>query len=223
MSVIVVNDIELYYEQKGKGRPLLLLHGNGEDHHIFDVLARKLEQHYTVYAIDSRNHGKSSKTSEYSYRVMMQDIQHFIQKLALEQVSILGFSDGGIIALLLAIEQCSPLDKLILLGVNLQPTDLLPDILQSMRRKYEDSLDPLLKLMLEEPQIPLQSLRRVLQSVLLIYGADDIFRDEMVQNIAVTLPKSQLLVMDNHTHSSYIEQQAVIYEDVLSFLGYPSS
>ena len=54
---ILVNGIELFYEISGQGRPLILVHGNGEDHHIFDALVAKLKNHYTCYCIDSRGHG----------------------------------------------------------------------------------------------------------------------------------------------------------------------
>lgn len=57
-----VNGTNLYYEQTGEGTPFLLLHGNGEDHRIFDELSRVLSHQYTVFAVDSRSHGKSSRS-----------------------------------------------------------------------------------------------------------------------------------------------------------------
>lgn len=61
---IHINRQILYYDKTGNGSPLLLLHGNGEDHTIFDLLIPMLEQHYTVYAIDTRGHGASNPTDE---------------------------------------------------------------------------------------------------------------------------------------------------------------
>ena len=68
----------LYYEKSGKGAPLLLLHGNGEDHTIFDKLVPLLEQSYTVYAIDSRGHGESNPTDDFHYDGMADDIAKLI-------------------------------------------------------------------------------------------------------------------------------------------------
>ena len=53
--------IKLYYEKKGEGAPLIMLHGNGESHEIFDEATEVLKRKFTVYAIDSRGHGKRSK------------------------------------------------------------------------------------------------------------------------------------------------------------------
>lgn len=67
--IIQTNGISLFYQVSGSGEPMLLLHGNGEDHQIFTELAVKLAEHYTVYAIDSRN----PKTDDYSYETMVND------------------------------------------------------------------------------------------------------------------------------------------------------
>ena len=101
---IRVNDTNLWYETKGNGQPFILLHGNGESHEIFTVLMNELSKKFSVYAIDSRCHGKSSKTNELSYGLMMEDVASFIKELKLEKPLLYGFSDGGIIGLLLASE-----------------------------------------------------------------------------------------------------------------------
>ena len=93
----------------GKGRPIVLVHGNGEDHHLFDTEIRQLaEAGFTVYAPDSRGHGKSTLVSdepvtEYHYADMAEDIYQFIKELGLKKPALYGHSDGGIIALLLEI------------------------------------------------------------------------------------------------------------------------
>ena len=66
---IHVNGVRLFYEKQGTGKPLILLHGNEEDHRIFDEAIELLKKHYTVYAVDSRGHGQSDKVLEYHYPV----------------------------------------------------------------------------------------------------------------------------------------------------------
>ena len=60
---INVNDVNIFYEEYGKGQPIILLHGNSETHEIFDKLIEQLKENYKVYAIDSRCHGKSENTN----------------------------------------------------------------------------------------------------------------------------------------------------------------
>ena len=100
---VQVNGVILYYEKQGSGPPLVLLHGNGEDGRIFDRTAEVLAPHYTVYTIDSRCHGKSSRNVPLSYDLMAADVLAFSKALKLEKPVICGFSDGGIVALLAAI------------------------------------------------------------------------------------------------------------------------
>ena len=91
---INVNDVNIFYEEYGKGQPIILLHGNSETHEIFDKLIEQLKENYKVYAIDSRCHGKSENTNEISYDLMSDDIISFIKVLKIEKPILYGFSDG---------------------------------------------------------------------------------------------------------------------------------
>ena len=78
--LIGVNGIELYYEKTGQGRPLIMVHGNGEDHTIFDEAVGVLKENYTCYTVDSRGHGQSSPCKELHYKEMAQDIIEYYDK-----------------------------------------------------------------------------------------------------------------------------------------------
>ena len=79
---VQVNGVILYYEKQGSGPPLVLLHGNGEDGRIFDRTAEVLAPHYTVYTIDSRCHGQSSRDVPLSYDLMAADVLAFSKALS---------------------------------------------------------------------------------------------------------------------------------------------
>ena len=97
-----VNGIRLFYEQTGEGRPLVMLHGNGEDHTIFDEAVEVLSNRFTCYAIDSQGHGQSDEVDELHYADMASDLLAFLEELDLRDVVLCGYSDGGIVALLAA-------------------------------------------------------------------------------------------------------------------------
>lgn len=215
---IEVNNITLYYKKEGEGSCLILLHGNGESHQIFDELVYKLKQDFTVYAIDSRNHGENSVTNDYSYDTMAEDIYQLIQKLNLTDVSIIGFSDGAIIALLLSLKYETLFQKMVLMGVNLKPSDFKKEIYDSLLQEYEKSSDPLLKLMLEEPNIELDELKKIKSPTLIVAAEDDIFNEKIYNDIADVIPNSLLKIMIGHDHGSYIINNDLLYNDLKEFL-----
>lgn len=214
---ISVNGIRLAYEASGQGEPLLLLHGNGEDRHTFDVLMPLLAQRYTVYAIDSRGHGESAPTDDYSYQTMTDDVAGFIRALDLGPVRILGFSDGAIVALMLAIARPESVSHLLLCGVNLSPADFKTSVLKKLHARYRETHDPLLRLMLTQPFIDYDDVRRVTQPTLVVAGEREFFTPESFQDLVATLPHSRFLLMKGHDHGSYIHDSDALYADADAF------
>ena len=215
---INVNNITLNYIQEGQGDPLILLHGNGEDLQIFDKLISKLKKQFTVYAIDSRNHGSSTRTEDFSYETMAEDIHQFIEKLELKHLSVIGFSDGAIISLLLTLKYPQTFKKMVLLGVNLKPSDFKLDIYNSMAEEYEKTQDPLFKMMLEQPNIELDDLKEINTPTLVIGAEDDLYNEDSFQNIADTMPDAELKIMQGHDHGSYVINSDVLYPSLKEFL-----
>lgn len=215
---INVNNITLNYLVKGNGNPLILLHGNGEDLQIFDKLVSKLEKQFTVYAIDSRNHGGSTRTEDFTYETMAEDIHQFIEKLELKHVSVIGFSDGAIISLLLTLKYPQTFDRMVLLGVNLKPTDFKLDIYNSIAEEYEKTQDPLFKMMLEQPNIELDDLKEINTPTLVIGAEDDLYYEDSFQNIVNTMPNAVLKIIKGHDHGSYVVNNDVLYPYVAEFL-----
>lgn len=216
---IQVNAIELFYTKAGKGQPLILLHGNGENHHIFDKISAKLEQNFTIYAIDSRNHGESTKTNDYSYETMAEDIYSFIRKLNLEKVKIIGFSDGAIISLLLSMNHPDVLDRMALFGINLKPSDFTDENYQYVKETYQETKDPLFKLMLEQPNIELDDVRNIQVPTFLVGAEHDLYRPELFTKLEEALPNAELLIMNGHDHGSYIVDQDIMYDPLISFFS----
>ncbi|MDR2111896.1 MAG: alpha/beta hydrolase [Candidatus Accumulibacter sp.] len=215
--MIEVNGAALFYEKSGTGSPIVLLHGNGEDHHIFDELSARLANDFTVYAVDSRNHGQSGKTGDYSYATMAEDIHKFIEVLKLGRVDLLGFSDGAIVSLILAMNHGEAVGAMALLGVNLKPEDFTGDSYRFIEETYEKTKDPLFKLMLEEPHIELDAVRGIDIPVLLIAAENDLYKPETFTRLASALPDATLKIMRGHEHGSYIVGRDLLYPDLIHF------
>ena len=216
---IAVNGTTLYYEVKGEGVPLLMLHGNGEDCSIFDELAENLKEHFCLYAIDSRNHGRSGKTEDYSYETMTEDVFALIQALKLNNVYLLGFSDGAIIGLMLAMKHGGTVAKAALLGLNLKPSDFTDESIQYIKDTYKETQDPLFKLMLSEPNIELNEIRNVAIPIFLVSAENDIFKAGSFDAIERVLPCATHKVMAGHDHASYIIHTNLLNQELITFFN----
>ena len=215
---IKVNDLKLYYEKTGGGQPILLLHGNGEDHTIFDRLTRRLAKKYTVYAVDSRGHGKSDRVPFYHYEEMASDIAAFIRQLGLEKPWLCGFSDGGILGLLVALRHPGLLGKLVICGANLDPQGTKPRALLAAKLNYRLFHDERVGMMLREPHISLSELRALSLPVLVLAGSKDLIRPEHTRAIAGAIPGARLLILPGESHGSYVVHSDLLFAAMQTFL-----
>ena len=215
---IQIGDIDLFYEQEGQGAPLILIHGNGEDHTIFDKITGPLSRDFTVYALDSRGHGSSTPVDAIDSREMAEDIHGFIQALELEKPAVYGFSDGGIIGLMLAYQYPELLSKLIVSGANTTPDGLKEVWLDKFRRAYERTGKDSIKMMLEQPNISNADLAKIKIPVLVTAGSDDMIEDDHTRYIADSIPDSSLQIYDGETHESYVEHNPKMAAVIRNFL-----
>ena len=215
----LVNNVNLYYEEYGNGQPIILLHGNQETHEIFDKLIDKLKDNYKVYAIDSRCHGKSENPIDISYDLMCDDIIDFIKKLNIEKPILYGFSDGGIVGLLIAIKEPNLLSNLIISGANITP-DVLT-FFDNMITKlfYFFTRSKYIKMMLDEPNIPLRDLKKINIPVHVLAGEKDVIKCEHIKLIADNISNSTLEIIKNENHGSYIIHSDKLYEIIKKYIN----
>lgn len=207
--------IKLYYEKTGTGKPIILLHGNGEDHKIFNKTVQILKNHYTVYAIDSRDHGKSGKVTELHYEDMADDIYDFITMLGIEKPIVYGFSDGGILALILAVKHQDILSKIIVSGVNAAPNGLKTIHILTYKISYFFHKNPKVKMMLTEPNISDNMLKSIKIPAVITAGSNDMIKQRHMQHIADCIPNSTFTIFKNELHGSYIVNSTKIAEFIL--------
>ena len=213
---VETNGTRLYYEMEGSGTPLILLHGNGEDHTIFAPSIRILREHFTVYAIDTRGHGESEESDDIHYRTFMEDIRGFIDALSVRKPIICGFSDGAITALMLAFTYPDIPRSIISAGANTTPDGLIEEMQEEIRKGYEATGDTLLRLMLEEPSITPEELGKITCPVLVTAGEHDVVKLDDTRLIARSIPRSRLLILSGEDHASYIAGSEKIARLILS-------
>ena len=114
---IKTNDIELYYEQHGKGEPIIFSYGWLDDYSVWNYQIEPFAKNYQVIIYDHRGHGKSDKPKgNYSIGTLSNDLHSVIQSLNLDRVNLVGFSMGGMAALIFTLKHPSKVSKLVLVG-----------------------------------------------------------------------------------------------------------
>ena len=214
-----VNGLELFYRKTGDGPPIILLHGNGESHRIFDVLTEQLAGSFTVYAPDSRDHGESSRTRALSYALMTEDVARIIETLGLQKPILYGFSDGGIIGLMLASKYPGLLSRLIVSGANTNPEAMKKGWLTLFRLIYLVTRNRKFRLMLTEPHITKEELGRIGIPVLVLAGENDMIREDDTRFIGRSIPGAVLRILEGENHMSYVVNSPKLYGELKAFLG----
>ena len=221
---VTTNGVSIYYEVRGKKGPvLIMLHGNGEDHTIFDRAVDYLEQVFMVYLVDTRGHGEISPVREYHYQDMVDDLSEFIRKLKLVKPAVCGFSDGAIVGLMFASQNPGVLSHLIACGANTRPDTLGGFRMALGRRDDLSKKNPLLRLMLTEPDITREDLSRIDIPVTVVAGSRDCVKRSDTEFIANSILGAEMVIMKRADHSSYIAHSTRIVDVIFRAMGVDTS
>jgi len=223
-------EIRLHHEEYGRGEPLVLLHGNGEDLGYFQHQIPAFAEHFRVIAVDTRGHGKSPRgTAPFSIRQFAEDLHDFLAEKNIPSAHILGFSDGGNIALCFALKYPERVKSLVLNGANLNasgvkksvqlPIEIGYRIAALFAKKQEGALrkKELLGLMVNDPNIPEEALSGISVPALVIAGTKDMIRESHTRRIAQCIPGAELAIIPGD-HFVAAKNPDVFNEAVLAFL-----
>lgn len=234
---------QIYYETYGQGTPLLLLHGGIGSIADFEKCIPELAKHYLVIAPDSPGHGRSSHIDSLSYPLLANYISKFIDHLKLDSVYIMGWSDGGVIGLLLAAERPDKVKKLITAGantrldaINAQQVDWMRNNLIDWAMNTEGWLNNYLslapqpekidaylkntqKMWLTDIYIPQDKIRSIKIPTLILQGDKDGIKIEHAFELYENISNSQICILPNTSHFVFSEKPELMNIIAIDFFS----
>lgn len=236
-----VNDIEMYYAVYGEGEPLILLHGGLGNADYFANQIPAFAEYFTVIAVDSRGHGRSTVTeTPIGYALMASDVLALMDYLEIESASIVGWSDGGIIGLDIAINHPERLNKLVAYGANYIPEGVRADTigedatfnayieqaaadyvrLSPNPDGFEAFLNNIGNMWATEPQFTEEQMMGIPNEVLILDGWDEeaIYPEHNFE-MAALIPNAELTLMPNIGHFAMFLEPDMFNSIVLNYLS----
>ena len=202
-------DIQLHYIEQGQGKPFILLHGNGENCDYFEHQIPCFARDYRVIAIDTRGHGQSLRGEKpFTIVQFAEDLHDFMDQNTIGKAILLGFSDGGNIALTFSLKYPERVEKLIIDGANLFPSGVRPlyqwpieigyRIAKLFAKKSEKAKQnaEMLGLMVNEPHIEPSELARLMMPVLVVAGTKDMIKESHTRLIYKSLPNAMMEIIE---------------------------
>ncbi|QQS51653.1 MAG: alpha/beta hydrolase [Bacteroidota bacterium] len=240
---IAIDKSKIYYEIYGQGTPLLLLHGGLGSIENFKKCIPELASHFKVIALDSPGHGRSSQTDSLSYEFLSDKISIFIDSLQLDSLYVMGWSDGGVIGLILASDRPDKVKKLIAVGANSRLDGIDEMEIAWMKNEMidgfknnKDWLDAYLsltpepervdtflkntqKMWLAEVYVPESKIKAILIPTMIVQGDRDGIRIEHTTELYRNIDQSQLCILPQTSHFVFDERPEWICTLAIDFFG----
>jgi pimeloyl-ACP methyl ester carboxylesterase len=230
-----IRGFKMYYETYGKGEPMLIIHGNGGSINNFMYQIPYFAKNYQVIIADSRAQGKSvDPTDSLSYEMITDDLNALLDKLNLKSCYVIGWSDGGIEGLMMAMRHPDKVKKLAVTGANLWPDTTAVDpfvykwaMAENEKLKKEKPTPEvknqlkLAHLLSYEPHITVEQLHAITCPTLVIGGDHDVLLPKHTMLISQSIPNSYLWILPNSGHSTPIYYKDMFNQVVGDFFAKP--
>jgi pimeloyl-ACP methyl ester carboxylesterase len=233
-----VNGIKLWYAEFGQGAPVILLHGGLANSNYWGLLVRALAPHYRVIVMDSRGHGRSSRDARpYGYDLMADDVVGLMDYLKIDKAALVGWSDGAIIGLDIALRHPQRLSKLFAFAANSDPSAVKDvehdpvfsafiararkeyETLSPTPQEYDAFLKQIEKMWESEPHWTADRLHGIAVPTWIVDADhDEAIKRENTLFMADNIPGSGLLIQPQVSHFSFLQDPAQFNGDVLHFL-----
>lgn len=239
---VSVDGLETYYAVHGNGEPLILMHGGFCTIETFAQQTPEFAKSYRVHLPERRGHGRTADAGEMGYDAMAQDTAGFMEALGIESAYVVGYSDGGNTALVMALRYPELLRKLVVIGANFHYTGMAPVALEAMEKATPENFYPwlvkaykenspdgpehfpivfekIMRMWREEPALTAGDLARIQAPTLVLSGDRDWVAMEHTVQMYESIPNAQLCVVPGATHGAPFEKAALVNQIVLEFLA----
>jgi pimeloyl-ACP methyl ester carboxylesterase len=234
------NGIRIHYAIYGRGTPVILIHGGLANADYWGNQVTALAPHHTVVVMDSRGHGRSTRDSRpYGYDLMAGDVVALMDVLKLPKADIVGWSDGGIIGLDLAMHHPDRVGRIFAFAANTTTTGVKDGVeknptfaayiaraggeyaaYSATPRQYGAFVDQISKMWADQPNWTDAQLGAIKTPVLVVDGDhDEAIKREHTEHIAAVIPGAGLLILPNVSHFAFLQDPRMFNDAILHFLG----
>lgn len=241
-AIFEARGLKTYYELRGAGSPLLLLHGGAGNGKQFEHQVAAFEREHRLIVPDCCCQGRTTcRDDSLTYHAMAEDMIALLDHLGVKQVDVMGWSDGGDIGLDLAMHHPDRIRRLVTFGANLDPEGLnepdqrwaataTPDSLGPGTRnawielapdttRYTEAMTRVLALWRTQPRWTAADLGRIRARVLVCAGEHDLIRREHTESIARAIPGAKLWIVPGASHGAMLEKPELVNPRVLKFFS----
>jgi pimeloyl-ACP methyl ester carboxylesterase len=237
-----INGVRIWYAIFGSGEPVIMLHGGLANSNYWGYQVPVLAKQYQVIVMDSRGHGRSTRDeTPYSYHLMAKDVIGLMDFLKIRKAAIVGWSDGAILGLDIAINYPDRLSKLFAFGANSDPSggkDAVspnPVFIAYLARtekeyaklaptpdQYKSFLTQISKMWVSDPHFTAEQLGRITVPTWIVDADhEEAIRRENTEFMAAQIPNAGLLLQPEVSHFSFLQDPNQFNNDVLHFLAHP--
>ncbi len=234
------NGISIHYAVYGQGSPVILLHGGLANTDYWGNQIQALAPHHTVIAMDSRGHGRSTRDPRpYGYDLMADDVVALMDVLKVPTADIVGWSDGGILGLDLAMRHPDRVGKIFAFAANTVTSGVVDGVEKNPTfaafieragheyeahsatpKEYDTFVEQISKMWASQPNWTAAQLRAITAPVLVVDGDhDEAIKRDHTEYITATIPGAGLLILPNASHFAFLQDPGLFNYAVLHFLG----
>ncbi len=234
-----VNGVKLYYTRTGHGSPVVLLHGGLANSDYWGNQVKALAAKHTVITLDSRGHGRSSRNEKpFGYGLMADDVVAVLDSLKIPRADIVGWSDGAIIGIDLALHHPDRIGKVFAFAANTQTSGVKDGVeknptfaayieragkeyakLSPTPKEYDAFVEQISHMWASQPNWTDAQLASIKTPILIADGDhDEAIKREHTEYMAATIPGAGLLILPNTSHFAFLQDPALFNAAVLGFL-----